>query len=113
VTGSALHVMLFLENLMRELLIFNGLRSRHCQQALLVYHYPLRSTRKRVWKLAWIVLLGDCDDPRTLPTRPWQAAQRGSMGGPRIPRHGQRWRRCASRVVPVLPPGCPRARCGA
>src|SRR5215813_7335942 len=38
--GSALHVMLFLENLLRALLIFNGLRSRHCQRALLVYHYP-------------------------------------------------------------------------
>jgi hypothetical protein len=29
--GIALHVMLFLENLIRALLIFNGLRSRHCQ----------------------------------------------------------------------------------
>src|SRR5436305_118739 len=37
--GSALHVMLFLENLIRALLIFNRLRSRHCQRALLVYHY--------------------------------------------------------------------------
>ena len=31
--------MLFLENLIRALLIFNGLRSRHCQRALLGYHY--------------------------------------------------------------------------
>ena len=38
--GSALHVMLFLENLIRALLIFNGLLSCHCQRALLVYHYP-------------------------------------------------------------------------
>jgi hypothetical protein len=38
--GSALHVMLFLENLIRALLIFNGLRSSHCQRALLGYHYP-------------------------------------------------------------------------
>src|SRR5262245_30363261 len=38
--GSALHVMLFLKNLLRALWIFNGLRSRHCQRALLVYHYP-------------------------------------------------------------------------
>ena len=38
--GSALHVMLFPENLMRALLIFNGLRSRYWQRALLVYHYP-------------------------------------------------------------------------
>jgi class 3 adenylate cyclase len=38
--GSALHVMLFLENLIRALLICNGLLSRHCQRALLVYHYP-------------------------------------------------------------------------
>ena len=38
--GSALHVMLlFLENIIRALLIFNGLRSPHCQRALLVYHY--------------------------------------------------------------------------
>src|SRR5262245_54884393 len=41
--GSALHVMLFLENLIRVLLIFNGLRSRYCQRALLVYHYPLEA----------------------------------------------------------------------
>jgi DNA-binding transcriptional LysR family regulator len=38
-TGSALHVMLFFANLIRALLIFNGLRSRYCQRALLVYHY--------------------------------------------------------------------------
>src|SRR5215475_11184619 len=38
--GSALHVMLFLENLIRTSLIFNGLLSRYCQRALLVYHYP-------------------------------------------------------------------------
>jgi hypothetical protein len=38
--GSALHVMLFLENLLRALLIFNGLRSRYCQRAFLVYHSP-------------------------------------------------------------------------
>src|SRR5262245_43872936 len=37
--GSALHVMLFFENLIRALLIFNGLRGRYCQRALLVYHY--------------------------------------------------------------------------
>src|SRR5438445_12775866 len=37
--GSALHVMLFFENVIRALLIFNGLRSRYCQRALLVYHY--------------------------------------------------------------------------
>jgi hypothetical protein len=36
---SAFHVMLFLENLIRALLIFNKLRSRHCQRALLGYHY--------------------------------------------------------------------------
>ena len=39
--GSALHVMLFLENLIRALLIFNGLRGQDYQRALLVYHYPL------------------------------------------------------------------------
>ncbi len=33
--GSALHVMLFLKNPIRALFIFNGLRSRHCQRALL------------------------------------------------------------------------------
>jgi len=38
--GSALHVMLFLENILKALFIFNGLRSRHCQRALLGYHYP-------------------------------------------------------------------------
>jgi hypothetical protein len=36
--GSALHVMLFLENTLQTLFIFNGLRSRHCQRALLGYH---------------------------------------------------------------------------
>jgi hypothetical protein len=39
--GSALHVMLFLENLIRALLISNGLRGRNYQRALLVYHYPM------------------------------------------------------------------------
>jgi hypothetical protein len=39
--GSALHVMLFLENTLQALFIFNGLRSRHCQRALLGYHYLL------------------------------------------------------------------------
>jgi hypothetical protein len=34
--------MLFLENLIRALLIFNELRSRHCQRALLGYHYRAR-----------------------------------------------------------------------
>src|SRR5262245_36834301 len=43
--GSALHVMLVLKNLIRALRIFNGLRSRHCQRALLVYHYPTKSLR--------------------------------------------------------------------
>src|SRR5262245_4315786 len=38
-TGSALHVMLCLENFIRALLIFNGLRSRYYQRALLGYHY--------------------------------------------------------------------------
>jgi len=42
--------------------------------------------------------------------RPRQAAKRGAVGGPRIPRHVQRWRRCASRALPT---GCPCARCGA
>src|SRR3989442_461886 len=63
--GSALHGMLFLENLIRALLIFR-LRSRHCQRALLGYHYPnfggpacvlparscRRATRKRLFKRA-------------------------------------------------------------
>src|SRR5262249_49251915 len=40
-SGSALHVMLLLENLMRTLFVFNGLRSCHCRRALLGYHYPL------------------------------------------------------------------------
>jgi hypothetical protein len=58
--------MLFLENLIRALLIFNRLRSRHCQRALLGYHYPnfggpacvlparscRRATRKRLFKRA-------------------------------------------------------------
>jgi hypothetical protein len=39
--GSALHVILFLENLIRALLIFNGLRSCYCQRALLGYHYRI------------------------------------------------------------------------
>jgi hypothetical protein len=33
--------MLFLENLIRALLIFNELWSCYCQRALLVYHYRL------------------------------------------------------------------------
>ena len=37
--GGALYVMLFPENLIRALLIFSELRSRHCQRALLGYHY--------------------------------------------------------------------------
>jgi hypothetical protein len=44
--GSALHVMLFLENISQALFIFNGLRSHHCQRALLGYHYP---------KIEWFV----------------------------------------------------------
>jgi ATP-dependent phosphofructokinase / diphosphate-dependent phosphofructokinase len=46
--GSALHVMLFLENLIRALLIFNGLRSQHGQRALLGYHYQGSSGPPRV-----------------------------------------------------------------
>jgi hypothetical protein len=42
--GSALHVMLFLENTLQALFIFNGLRSRHYQRALLGYHYPSPSS---------------------------------------------------------------------
>jgi len=38
--------MLCCENLIRALLIFNGLRSRYCQRALLVYHY------RRLWQRA-------------------------------------------------------------
>ena len=37
--GSALHVMLFLNNRLRPLFIFNRLRNCHCQPALLGYHY--------------------------------------------------------------------------
>ncbi len=37
--GSALHVMLFLENTLQALFIFNGLRRHHGQRALLGYHY--------------------------------------------------------------------------
>jgi insertion element IS1 protein InsB len=37
--GSALHVMLFLENTLQALFISNGLRSHHGQRALLGYHY--------------------------------------------------------------------------
>jgi hypothetical protein len=37
--------MLFLENLIRALLIFNELRNRHCQRALLGYHYPQETGR--------------------------------------------------------------------
>ena len=51
--GSALHVMLFLKNLIRALWIFNGLRSRHCLRALLVYHYPLAD-------LAHVIKAGTC-----------------------------------------------------
>src|SRR6516165_9365046 len=45
--GSALHVMLFLKNLIRALRIFNGLRSCHGQRALLVYHYRHLGERER------------------------------------------------------------------
>ena len=37
--GSALHVMLLLENPICTSFIFNELRRRHCQRALLGYHY--------------------------------------------------------------------------
>jgi IS1 transposase len=47
--GGALHVMLFLENLIQALLIFNGLRSRHYQRALLGYHYPRRRPCRWPW----------------------------------------------------------------
>src|SRR5262245_64754453 len=40
--------MLFSENLIRVLLMFNGLRSRYCQRALLVYHYRKPSMRSSV-----------------------------------------------------------------
>ena len=43
IEGSALHVMLFLKNLLRALWMFNGVRSRQCQRAFLVYHYHDRS----------------------------------------------------------------------
>jgi insertion element IS1 protein InsB len=33
--------MLFLENTLQALFIFNGLRSRHCQRALLGYYYQV------------------------------------------------------------------------
>ena len=39
--GSALQVMLFLENTLQVIFIFNGLRIHHCQRALLGYHYPI------------------------------------------------------------------------
>jgi hypothetical protein len=35
--------MLFLENLIRALLILNGSQSRHSQQALLGYYYPKKA----------------------------------------------------------------------
>jgi transposase InsO family protein len=53
--GSALHVMLFLENILQVLFIFNGLRRRHCQRALLGYHYrptsggPTTGICGRIW----------------------------------------------------------------
>jgi hypothetical protein len=43
--------MLFLENTLQALFIFNGLRSHHCQRALLGYHYPLRTRVDRTF--AW------------------------------------------------------------
>src|SRR6516162_9347387 len=46
--GSARHVMLFPENLIRALLIFSELRSHHCQRALLEYHYPPHRGRSGV-----------------------------------------------------------------
>src|SRR5215467_2839403 len=49
--GSALHVILFFENLRRALFIFHGLRSRYCQRAFLVYHYPTKSSSM---PFAWI-----------------------------------------------------------
>src|SRR5689334_11090090 len=39
--------MLFLENLIRALLIFNGLRSCYCQRAFLGYHYLTESVGDR------------------------------------------------------------------
>jgi len=42
VRGSALHVMLFLANLVQVLLILNELRSCYSPRALLGYHYRMR-----------------------------------------------------------------------
>jgi len=52
VHGSALHVMLFLENILQVLFIFNGLRRRHCQRALLGYHYHICDRTKEGGALA-------------------------------------------------------------
>jgi hypothetical protein len=52
--GSALHVMLFLENTLQALFIFNGLRSHHCQRALLGYHYPAYRVSIRVPPLSFL-----------------------------------------------------------
>jgi hypothetical protein len=40
--------MLFLENLIRALLILNGSQSRHSQQALLGYYYPKKAVEAQI-----------------------------------------------------------------
>ena len=52
--GRALHGMLFLENPMRTLFVFNGLRSYHSRPALLGYHYRVQESH------APVLLSRDC-----------------------------------------------------
>jgi len=74
--------MLFLENLMRALLIFNGLQSRHSQWALLGYHYHrdrlMRTTEARCSLRPWA-----CGSARRVE-RAASGARGGALPGGRM-----------------------------
>jgi hypothetical protein len=56
--------MLFLENILQVLFIFNGLRRRHCQRALLGYHYQTVFLTNALVQQPWRPF--DDDDDRSL-----------------------------------------------
>ena len=62
--------MLFLENLIRALLIFNGLRSHHGQRALLGYHYHLNDLLCDLRRLSDVGILQEQRTPTPQETLP-------------------------------------------
>jgi hypothetical protein len=84
--GSALHVMLFLENISQALFIFNGLRSHHCQRALLGYHYH------RVRSDAYSRALTVSGTSPGLAPRRWGRALQASDRGAMSRCNSSRWR---------------------